>query len=338
MLKVRDISNELIWEQFLLRSTTPYTPFFQSWDWGEVQKRIGHNVIRIGIFDENTLVGIAQVVEIKAKRAHYLHLRHGPVLTDFEKSLDVLLDDLKKRAKQKKIEFLRMSPVIQEEQVDMPFLTKRGFRKAPIHNMDAENSWVLDLEQDEQMILAGMRKTTRYLVRRAQSLGVEASMTTSGKDFEEFMDLYERTSKRHKFVPHRGVKEEFDVFSSHNHIKLFVARYQKIMIAGALVVFYGNQAVYHHGASADEFKDIPGAYLLQWEAIKEAKRQGKKVYNFWGVVPPEKPKHPWQGLTLFKMGFGGRRVNLIHAQDLPYSPLYWKSYLIETAWRVKRGY
>ncbi len=338
MLKVRDISNETIWEQFLLRSNIAYTPFFQSWKWGEVQKRVGHEVNRIGIFNENTLVGIAQLVEIKAKRAHYFHLRHGPVLTHFENSFDVLLEDLKNRCRHKKIEFIRISPVIEEEHADMPFFVKRGFRNAPVHNMDAENAWVLDLSQDEQEIMAGMRKTTRYLVRRAQNLGVEISSAGTAKDFEEFMDLYERTSKRHNFIPHRGLREEFDIFVNNKMAKLFVARHNSNIIAGALVIYYGNQAVYHHGASADEYKDIPGAYLIQWEAIKEAKRQGKTIYNFWGVVPPEKPKHPWHGLTLFKTGFGGRRVNLIHAQDLPTSPLYWKNYTIETIWRIKRGY
>jgi peptidoglycan pentaglycine glycine transferase (the first glycine) len=150
--------------------------------------------------------------------------------------------------------------------------------------------------------------------------------------------LYKITSKRHGFVPHRGMKEEIEIFGKDDQSLLFLAKYEKKVIAGAIIIFYGDQAIYHHAASDDAYRDIPAPYLLQWEIIKAAKKRGKTLYNFWGVIPENKPKHPWRGLTLFKTGFGGRRVDAIHAQDLPLSLSYWKTYLIETAWRIKRGY
>ena len=52
------------------------------------------------------------------------------------------------------------------------------------------------------------------------------------------------------------------------------------------------------------------------EAIKEAKKRGCKVYDFWGFTDPEKfPKHPWAGPTLFKMGFGGHKEEYVKTQD-----------------------
>ena len=64
-----------------------------------------------------------------------------------------------------------------------------------------------------------------------------------------------------------------------------------------------------------------GAYLLQWEAILEAKRRGQKRYNFWGVVKPEQTKHRFYGVSIFKRGFGGDDVAYVHAQDLVIAPL-----------------
>lgn len=336
MLHVTVVENKEEWESFLLRQ--PWTPFFQSWHWAEVQKRLGHEIFRFGLFEGKRLYGICLAVLIEAKRGRYLHIRHGPLLSNFRLQFDHLLSAIKNEVSALQVDFIRMSPLVENDSFDLDFLRKRGFRNAPIHNMDAENAWVLDLDKSEEELLSQMRKTTRYLVRKAQNLPIKISATAQKGDFNEFMKLYEETSKRHKFVPHKGIEEEFEIFSKEGLAKLFLARYKRRAIAGALVIFYGNQAVYHHGASSDEYKDIPATYLLQWEAIKEAKRLNKSIYNFWGVVPPEKSRHPWQGLTLFKTGFGGRRVNFIHAQDLPLTFGYWKTFSIETAWRIYRGY
>lgn len=362
MVSVRIVESKTVWEQFLL--SQEWQPFFQSWNWGEVQKRIGNSIFRYGLYDRSKLVGICLAVLVQAKRGRYLHLRHGPLLTDFAEQFDSFLMFVKQKAKERRVDFIRMSPLLEQNllnshsglsrivkddgdsglavarqnDVGVQFFRKRGFRNAPIHNMDAENAWVLDLDKSEEELPSGMRKTTRYLVKKAQALPIAVMQTVAKRDFDKFMELYEVTSRRHKFVPHRGIREEFDIFTKEGQAKLFLAYYKKKVLSGALIIFYGNQAVYHHGASSDEHKDIPAAYLLQWEAIKEAKRQGKKLYNFWGVVPPEKPNHPWQGLTHFKTGFGGRRINFLHAQDLPLSVNYWKIFAIETIWRIRKGY
>lgn len=336
MLRLVSIDNKEVWEEFLL--SQKWQPFFQSWNWGEVQKSLGNMIFRLGLYDSKKLIGVCLIVEIKAKRGSYLHLRHGPILSNFLSQFDQFLTFVTQKAKERKVDFIRMSPLLESDSFTIEFLREKGFRNAPIHNMDAENAWVLDLDKTEEELLSGMRKTTRYLVRKALTLPITIRQTVDKRDFEKFMKLYEVTSKRHKFVPHKGIREEFDTFTKADQAKLFLAYYKKKVLAGTLIIFYGNQAVYHHGASSDEHKEIPAAYAVQWEAIKEARRLGKKIYNFWGVVPPEKPNHPWQGLTLFKTGFGGRRLNFIHAQDLPLTLGYWKTFTIETVWRVYRGY
>lgn len=337
MYSIREITEKQIWETFLLHEVTT-SPFFQSWNWGDVQIALGNTIYRLGFYDGEDMKGLCLVVKIKAKRGHYFHLRHGPVLKDFMNTLPDFLESITPFAKKEDVDFIRMSPVLSAASFDMAFLKKLGFRNAPIHNMDAENAWVLDLEKNEETLLSEMRKTTRYLVKKAQKMPLEILQTKDSKDFEDFNVLYTITSKRHNFVPHRGMREELRVFGKDDEAVLFFAKYEGKIIAGAIIIFYGDQAIYHHAASDDAFRDIPAPYLLQWEIIKEAKKRGKKWYNFWGVIPENKPKHPWKGLTLFKMGFGGQRVDAIHAQDLPLRLGYWKTFAIESAWRIKRGY
>lgn len=337
MLKFEEITDKQQWENFLTQ-TAPVSPFFQSWNWGEVQKKLGNTIIRCGFYDGDTLIGICLIVEIQARRGHYFHLRHGPVLLNFLHDFSKVLVLIKDVAKKSHVDFLRMSPILSADTFDLSFLSQLGFRNAPIHNMDAENAWVLDLLKNDEELLAQMRKTTRYLIKKAQKMPIEIIQTTDLKDFVLFDTLYKITSKRHGFVPHRGMEEELETFGKDNECVLFLAKYEGKIIAGAIIIFYGNQAIYHHAASDEQFRDIPAPYLLQWEIIKEAKKRDKTLYNFWGVVPENKPNHPWKGLTLFKMGFGGARVDAIHAQDLPLTLKYWKTFAIETAWRIKRGY
>ncbi|MCL5010535.1 MAG: peptidoglycan bridge formation glycyltransferase FemA/FemB family protein [Patescibacteria group bacterium] len=339
MLKVKEFKNKKEWESFLVRDELEIYPLFQSWNWGEVQKKLGFRIFRVGFYEKEVLVGVCQIIDIKAKRGHYLHLRHGPVFINFKNSyLKDLLLFIKEAPWAKNIDFLRMSPLVRKENIDADYLHKMGFRSAPIHNQDAEICWVLNLDSSEHDLFKGFRKTHRYLIKKAQELGVEIVKTARAEDLELFFPLYKDLSARKGFVPHRGIREEFEVFVKDNEILLFLAKYQGKIIASALILLVADTAIYHHGASSLEFRNIPASYLLQWEAILEAKKRGKRLYNFWGIAPTSSRNHPWQGLTLFKTGFGGERREFLHAQDLPLSVNYWKTYLIESLSKKIKGY
>lgn len=293
------------WNNYIA-AHAPYA-LFQSWEWGEVEKKLGHKVWRLSWVD-----GIAQVVKVEARRGTFLHIRHGPIGK-------IHVDDLVALAKREKAWFNRISP--QVTQLDI-----KGFVPAPIHAMDGEFCWVLDLDKTEDELLRGMRKTTRYEIKHA-TVTVEKT-----KNLQRFLTLYKATSARQGFVQHRGIAEEFELLDT----DLFVARDKNRDLAAAVIIYFGESAIYHHGASIPN--SVGASYLLQWEAIREAKKRGKKLYNFWGIAPEDKPNHPWRGITLFKKGFGGREVGYIHTQDLPISPLYRITRTIETTRRIFKGY
>ncbi len=293
------------WDAFVMK-TAPMA-LFQSWDWGEVEKKLGHTVWRL-----TWPRGIAQVVKVPARRGTFLHIRHGPIG-------EINIADVIKLAKKEHAWFIRISPQVQK--IDYP-----GFVPAPIHAMDAEVCWVLDLDKREDELLLGMRKSTRYEIKHA------SATVKKSRDIEKFIRLYNTTAKRHNFVEHKGIREEFDSLDC----DLFLASHGRHLAAAAIIVYWGDQAIYHHGASVPN--KFGASYLVQWEAIREAKRRGMKIYNFWGIAPDSAPNHPWQGLTAFKTGFGGRQVNFIHAQDLPVSPWYIIPKTIEGIRKKIKGY
>lgn len=337
MLEILEIIEKDKWENFLLE--THFYPFFQSWNFGEVQKKLGRKIERFGLFDNEKLVGVFSIAEVKAKRGHYLHLRHGPVvLEENKKYLKEIINFLKKIAKNKNAAFIRISPLIKKDQADYAFFKSIGFVNAPIHNMDAENCLVLNIQKQEDQLLGDMRKTHRYLIRKAQNMNIKVIRTKKLSDIDIFLQLYKNLSLRKGFVPHKDIKEEFEILVKDDQVILLLAEYEKKIIAGAFINFVGNMGIYHHGASLEEYRNIPASYLLQWEAILEAKRRGKTLYNFWGIAPNYAKNHPWQGLTLFKKGFGGEEYEFLHAQDLPLNIWYWKNYLIEFYTKWRKGY
>lgn len=337
MLKIKEIEKKKEWENFLEKQE--FYPLFQSFSWGEVQKKLGFTIERIGIFNQEKIAGIALVVDVIAKRGHYLHVRHGPVFASFKKSyFNFFVQYLIKRAKERGASFIRLSPLISKERVGEDIFRKFKFIKSPIHNMDAQTCWVLDITKTEEQLLKEMRKTTRYLIKRGVSSGLKIVKAKSLSDIKFFLNLYKKTAKKHGFVPHQGIAEEFTIFKKDKQAELFLAKFKNKVISGALVIYCQDQAIYHHGASDKKYEKLSPSYLLQWEAILEAKKRGTRLYNFWGIAPPFSKNHPWRGLTLFKTGFGGEVREFLPSHDLPLSSWYGKTYIIESVTKFLKRY
>jgi lipid II:glycine glycyltransferase (peptidoglycan interpeptide bridge formation enzyme) len=220
--------------------------------------------------------------------------------------------------------------------------------------MHPEITWELGINIPEQELLANMRKTTRYLIRQAEkNPDIEIIQSQNIEDLKLFWPVYRETAKRHNFVvfSKRYLQDEFEIFSKDGQVSLFLGKYRGQVVSAAIFVFWQEMCFYHHSGSLSKYNKIPVSYLLQWRAISEAKRRGCKIYNFWGIDPVKKTikdldkkniletldkRHPWYGLSMFKIGFGGCIKEYIKTQDLVISPQYWVNYVIEFLRKRKR--
>ncbi len=325
-MKIKCIENQKTWTQF--QETYGSGGLFQSWLWGEVLRRQGIKVLRFGLFDGNEVVAIAQTHFVKAKRGSFIQVRHGPILKRWDQKIFTYFTKLitAQFAVERPL-FLRVNPLITKAfEID---LQKSHFRSSAIHAMDAELCWVLRLDSDEHM-LSGMRKSTRYDIKRAEKLGITIRKTTDLGALGDFFRLYKATASRHGFVEHHGITEEFEIFSKEGKAQLYFAEHNGVTLAATIILYCGNQAIYHHSAS--DKTTLPLTHLLQWQAICDARDKGLTYYNFWGIAPEGAKDHP------FKTGFGGERSEFIHAHDLPLSPLYIVPHAVEKIRAWKKGY
>ena len=308
--------------------------FLQSWEYGRMQEHLKNTPLHLGIYEGDKLLHSFLFILFRAKRGAFLFCPYG----DFsDEELNLLLPFLRHFGKTHHVDFIRLSPLMDD--THRALFKAHGFRNAPVHMIHPELLWLLDIAPSEEVILAQMRKNTRYYVRRGEKDGVKIESGASQELLDRFYRIHEETSKRQGFVPYSKtyLDEQLKIFGPRDELKVYVALFEGKPIASAVVMYYGKEAAYHHGASLSEYNKIPASYLIQWEAIKEAKRRNFLRYNFWGVVE-NAPRHPWAGLSFFKQGFGGYGKHILHCQDLPLTWKYWVNWAIETARRVKRGY
>ncbi len=339
-LKIKEEKDKNSWNKLFNNFGSP--SFLQVWEWGEVQKRLGYEVIRLVIKEKNHPIALAQTIKISAKRGKFLFIPHGPIIDPekynpktFRIILKTLLEKLKKTAKKERYSFIRIAPIVEDRVEERKIFENLGFFTAPIY-MHAERAWVLALEKDEEELLKEMRKTTRNLIRKALKLKeLIVEKRNDPEALEIFYKIYLYTAKNQKFTPFskKFIKSEFEEFKK-NSLFIFT-KYKKDYLAGALIIFTKSSGFYHQGASIHS--KIPATYLLQWEAIKEAKKRGCKYYNFWGIYRPGRSPKSWKGLSFFKQGFGGFQIDYLPTQDYIISPKYYLTWLYEKYLAFKRG-
>lgn len=339
-MAIREIIDKNIWEEFWARREEK--TFLQSWNWGEFQKKMGNKIWRFGLYNSGGLSSVALTIKVMARRGTFLLIQQNIEISE------LLVSKLKEIAKEEKCDFIRMAPLLLKSEENIEIFKKLGFREAPMHANAYEATWKLDITLPEEELLKNMRKTTRYLIRQAEkNSDIEVERTERLSGVETYQNLNREVAKRQNFTPFSEdyIKNEFEIFAKpaspaggDGQTMWFFGRYKDEVAAGALIIFWSGLGFYHQAASLSKFAKLSIPYLLQWEAIKEAKRRGCKLYDFWGFTDPIKnPKHPWAGPTLFKMGFGGKAYEYIGTQDYPLSKKYWLIYIFEKLRKIKRG-
>ncbi len=344
--KLKEINNKETWEGFF--SSVEDKTFLQSWNWGSFNAQRGNNVFRFGVYSGQELIASLLVLEIKARRGSFLFIPHGPNIKKGSHSkkdiLFFLLKELKVIARKKRNVCIKIAPLWDRNEKNKNIFSELGFKNAPLH-VHPEITWELDLNSSQENLLMDMRKTTRYLIRKGdRNKKLKILNITTLEGLKKFNCLYQITKDRHDFTPFsfKYLKKQFYSFQKDNQISFLLAEYNKEIVSGGVFIFWQGAGFYHHGASSLKYPKVPASYLLMWEGIKEAQKRGCNKFNFWGTAPMDDnndydKNHPWAGLTLFKMGFGGKAKKYVKTKDLIVTPAYWLSYIIEKARKIRRG-
>lgn len=194
-------------------------------------------------------------------------------------------------------------------------LNKHGYR---------QSSWIpavsktlhLDLTQTEKRILAGMKKDARYSLHRAEKNKLQLNKVVS---LTEFYQAWKKAKPPRIWMPPlehvRAMKESF----GKNFLILSVG---KPPIAGTIILLADKTAYYYFAFSSSKGKKLFAPYFLVWKGIKEAKKQGMKVFDFEAIEDSRyKATRSFRGFTHFKKSFGGSEVEYPPAYVKAFNPL-----------------
>jgi len=284
--------------------------FLQSFYWQNIVKLENKetNILAVVDSDNNYLLSSLLITE-KNRFVSYYYCPRGPIvcqelLQDKDRLKKVIFFWEKEVQKvlNKEASFIRIEP---------DFHYESRFKKEKTLAIQAEKTLLTDLSQSKEEILKNMHQKTRYNIRLSQKRGVEVKEGRDKKDIDKFWKLLNTTGERNNFGLHSKDHYEKIIKGGDDKVSLLLAYHGDEVLAGGLFSFFGDQAVYLHGASSSSKRNLMAPQALQWEAILKSKERGLKYYDFGGIS-----EKLWPGVTRFKLGFSDLKYNYPGTFDL----------------------
>ena len=195
------------------------------------------------------------------------------------------------------------------------------------------NTYLINLEPDEDKILNRMKSKTRYNIRLSGRKGIKVRLGDRS-DLSTLYKMYADTAVRGGFTI-RGedyYQTLWQAFMDENlsgsdpKAQPIIAELEGNPVAGAVLFRFGDRAWYLHGMSLPEHSEKMPTYLVQWESMRWAKSQGCAIYDMWGAPDQFNETDPLWGVYKFKQGFGGEVNRTIGAWDFPVKPFLYRMY------------
>jgi peptidoglycan pentaglycine glycine transferase (the first glycine) len=333
------------WSTFL--AATASGDFLHDWAWADVAAFDGQPQRRFVLTEDDAIVAIvaAQARPILGGR-EFWYVPHGPVLDYGDPRaggrLAALVRALREVAAHHRAIAVKLEPRIEQGDPALALFEGRGLRRLD-ESLQVPHTRIVDLPDDEALI-AGFDKDTRYTVRRAEREGVEVTTTGDATDQRAIDDLHAlvaETQARAGFElpPLDRYRVAWRALAGAGRAAILEARREGELLASGMVVIEGDRSYYLFSGSRREERGEPkryASYALQWAMMRLARSRGSRHHDLWGVAPPGAgPAHPWHGVGLFKKGFGGREVRWAGSWDLVVDPTL---YRLRAAIGIARGW
>ncbi len=322
------------------KNQTVSSEFLQSSQWRKFQEGVGRQTF----FLENKDF-LASIVEHSLPVVgKYLYCPKGPVFAchpelvlgaSFDNIGDLKLgipdqvrndiNSLINLARKEKAGWIRIEPENEEmlkcirdvlEEI-CPRRTDYRIVKAP-HDMQPKEIFVVDISKSSQQLLAEMKSKMRYNIGIAQKKGVVVHTGNKEEYIEAFLKLTKEMAARHGITAHpeQYYLKMVEMLPS-EMLRIYVAEFEGKIIAANLILFFGKTSTYLHGASGNEHRNVMAPFLLQWQAMLDAKEMGFEKYDFGGIstnyekntnLRITNKNSSWSGITDFKLGFSPNTV------------------------------
>jgi peptidoglycan pentaglycine glycine transferase (the first glycine) len=310
MTELQKSTDKALWDEYVLENGGHP---LQLWGWGQVKAAHGWKAERVFLYDEEEIVGAAQVLirPLPAPFRSIAYIPRGPITSDSLQN-----EFLEKLAKMVKRDYHSVALSIEPDSREM--VPPEGWRQAAGRILSPETI-ILDLTKSESDLLAGMAKKTRQYIRKSAAEGIVIRQVRSQEDLKECLHIYRQTAARAKFNLHddRYYADVFNLMKDHSPI--FAAYLDETPIAFLWLAISSDTAYELYGGMNEDGQRLRANYALKWYAIRKVKEWGLTEYDFGGLVVG--------GVSVFKQGWSEESTTFAGTFDKPLSPLYgaWSS-------------
>ena len=304
MIELQRCSDKEQWDEYVLEHGGHP---LQLWSWGQVKSGHGWVAERVFAYDEDKLVGAAQVLirRLPLPLRAFAYIPRGPLAEDEYK--DEFLDKLAVLVKRD-----HHAVALSIEPDTTAFEKPEGWVRATNKVLSAETI-MLDTTKSESDLLADMAKKTRQYIRKSGA-DVKIRQIKKREDIEECLKIYQQTAARAGFNLH-NTQYYLDVFiQMQDHSPIFAADNGEEIVAFLWLAISESTAYELYGGMNELGQDLRANYALKWHAIKKVKEWGLSHYDFGGLVAG--------GVSNFKQGWASEVTVLAGTFDKPLSPLY----------------
>jgi lipid II:glycine glycyltransferase (peptidoglycan interpeptide bridge formation enzyme) len=251
----------------------------------------------------------------------WLSLPSSPLGDISSRSYEGFMKGLDCIAKKHKSIYARLEP--QEER-------KHNFSEWKISNESyiPRNTIIISLQNSEEEILKNMKEKGRYNIKKGlkKNLKVQTYKKYNKSATNAFYKILQETANANGF--HVQDEKYYHRFleTMQNAKLLMVYDEQKEALAGAIILHHEQVATYFYGASNKQGTTLYAPYILQWNAITEAKKDGCLWYDFLGIASPNTKNDPLMGVTQFKTRFSKTQTEWAPAQIYIFKNLFYFFY------------
>lgn len=304
MVELQRCTDKEQWDEYILDAGGHP---LQLWAWGQVKAGHGWKAERFFIYDEDTIIGAAQMLvrKLPLPLRAFAYIPRGPIVEGSRRNeVLTLLADKAKRD--------HHAVTLSIEPDTLNETPPDGWLHATNKILAAETI-LLDLDKSESDLLADMAKKTRQYIRKS-SADVQVKRVSKAEDIEVCLDIYRQTAQRAGFNLHdrqyyRDIQQQM-----RDHAPLFVAYQGENPVAFLWLAISERTAYELYGGVTEEGQALRANYALKWHAIKKVKEWGLTRYDFGGLVAG--------GVSNFKQGWASEVTQFSGTFDKPLSPLY----------------
>jgi len=305
MIELQKCGDKEQWDEYQLEHRAHP---LQLWGWGQVKAGHGWTAERVFAYDDEKIVGSAQVLirKLPLPFRSFAYVPRGPIVD--EAFRDEFLNSLAAMVKRDyKSVTLSIEPHAREYQ------TPEGWKHSMNKVLPAETI-MLDLNKSESDLLTDMAKKTRQYIRKSAAEGITIKQVRTKEELEKCLHLYRQTAQRAHFNLHQN-QYYIDVYNLlRDHSPVFAAYLDDQPIAFLWLAISADVAYELYGGMNEDGQRLRANYALKWYAIRKVKEWGLSDYDFGGLVVG--------GVSVFKQGWASEETVLAGTFDKPLSPTY----------------